>query len=141
MYDLPIVLGILGKEKNFQENITKNAFFVGELALDGSIRGVNGILPAVIFARKIGKKYFFLPYENAAEASIIPGIEIIGVDSLVEVVDYLVGNKKISDKKIIESSLIEEEECTIDFSTILGQEQAKRAVIIAAAGGHNILLQ
>ncbi len=141
LYDLPIALGILGKEFDFLGDIVDNSFFVGELALDGSIRWVNGILPAVIFARQKGKKYFFLPYENATEASIIPWIEIIGVESLVEVVDYLVGKKLLSNKKEIEIFTQETEDNFIDFSTILWQEQAKRAIIIAAAGGHNIILQ
>lgn len=141
LYDLPIALGIIAKDFEFKKEIVDNAFFVGELALNGDVRGVNGILPAMIFARKMGKKYAFLPYENLGEASIIPNIEIIGVENLVEVVDYLTGAKNISEKKIFKNPETISEKNYIDFSTIIWQEQAKRAIIIAAAGGHNIILQ
>lgn len=141
LYDLPIALGILGKEYNFIDEVVDNALFIGELALDGSIRGVNGVLPATIFAQKHKKKYIFLPFDNAKEAAIIPWIEIIGVKNLVEVVDFLTGRKEMSDKKEIISTSHISEKNYIDFSTIFGQEHAKRAMIVAAAGGHNIMLQ
>lgn len=141
LYDLPIALWIIGKELEFSKEIIENAFFVGELALDGSIRPVTGILPATIHAQTEWKKYFFLPCENAPEANIIPNIEIIGVESLGEVVDYLSKKKSISEKKIIPNSEPEDKKTSIDFSSILWQEHAKRAIMIAAAGWHNIILE
>ena len=141
LYDLPIALGIIGKELDFLGEVVDNSLFLGELALDGSIRGVNGVLPATIFAKKQGKKYIFVPFDNAREAAIIPGIEIIGVENFVEVVDFLTWHKKLETKKeIISTPFVSEKHC-IDFSTICWQEHAKRAMIIAAAGGHNIILQ
>lgn len=140
-FDLPIALGILSYENDFSDEIIENSFFIGELALDGSVRSVNGILPAVIFARDQGKKYFFLPYENSTEASVIPDIEIIGVENLAEVINYLSKKKSISDKKIFEKPEFKKKNYYVDFVNILWQDQAKRAMMIAAAGGHNIILE
>lgn len=140
-YDLPIALGIIAKEIKFDEEIIKNALFLGELALDGKLRAIHGVLPAVIFARKEGKKYIFLPEANAEEASVIPDVEIIPLESLTEAISYLTKEKSLGDRKIITPKEVTMEDDCIDFSTILGQEQAKRAITIAAAGGHNIILQ
>lgn len=141
LYDLPIALWILAKEHEFAEEIIENSIFVGELALDGSIRSVNGILPATIFARDQEKKYFFLPFENSVEASIIPNIEIIPVKNLQEIIEFLTKQKSLSNKESIPEKIITSEENFVDFAHIIGQEQAKRAIIIAAAWWHNIILQ
>ncbi|GAB0175281.1 MAG: YifB family Mg chelatase-like AAA ATPase [Candidatus Altimarinota bacterium] len=141
IYDLPIALGILGKEIEFQEEILSHSLFLGELALDGGVRGVQGALPATILARELGYKRIFLPKANIPEATIIPGIDIIGVDQLSDVVDLLTGQKIIEAAPKFDIKKIPKGYLGIDFSFIHGQEQAKRALLIAATGGHNILMQ
>lgn len=141
IYDLPIALGILGKEHEFDANITETALFLGELALDGSVRSITGALPATILARELGYKYIFLPISNVPEASVIPDVSIIGVQSLKEALSILTGEKEMTISTPIDMSDILIDSHTVDFSSIHGQEQAKRALIIAAAGGHNILMQ
>lgn len=141
LYDLPIALGILAKEISFDQEILEHSVFLWELALDGALRGVNGVLPAAIFARKYSKKYIFLPKENASEASIIPDIEVIPVKNLNEAIEFLTKQKNLENHDEIDIVQKIEEENFIDFKSIIGQESAKRAMIIAAAGGHNIILQ
>lgn len=140
-YDLPIALGILAKEISFNKKILEESIFLWELALDGNLRGVNGVLPAVIFAKNSWKKYIFLPVENASEASIIPDISVIPVKNLQEAADFLTKNKSLENHDEITKIFTKNEEIFIDFASIIGQESAKRAMIIAAAGGHNIILQ
>lgn len=141
IYDLPIALGILGKEHEFDTTITESALFLGELALDGSVRSITGALPATILARELGYKYIFLPIANVPEASVIPDVSVIGIENLREVLSILTGQTEMKIAKKIDMSDISTERMVIDFSSIHGQEQAKRALIIAAAGGHNILMQ
>lgn len=141
LYDLAIALGILSKELNFDEEIIKNSIFLWELALDGSLRGVNWVLPATIFAMNNKKKFLFLPEDNYSEASIIPNIEIIPVKNLKEAIQFLTKEKNFAEINITPETKTEEENIFIDFKNILGQNLAKRAIMIAAAGGHNIILQ
>lgn len=141
IYDLPIALGILSKENNFDDTIIAESIFIGELALNGNLRGINGVLPAAIFTREQKKKYLFLPEENAIEAAIIPDITIVPIKNLQEALNYLTKVKSLEKIAKILPNKKTDEDFFIDFSTILWQEQAKRAMIIAAAGGHNIILQ
>ncbi|MBX9809753.1 YifB family Mg chelatase-like AAA ATPase [Candidatus Gracilibacteria bacterium] len=142
LYDLPIALGILGKDIDFTEKIVTSSLFLGELALDGNIRAINGALPATILARELGMSRVFLPIDNALEASVIPDIDVIGINSLSEMIEILSGTKDIPIKTIYqEVETISKKIYSPDFSDIIGQEQAKRALLIAAAGGHNILMQ
>jgi magnesium chelatase family protein len=141
LYDLPIALGILGKEYDFDEKITKSALFLWELALDGIVRPIQWALPATILARELGYKYIFLPEANAPEASVIPDIDVIIVRNLHDVVEMLTGKKSLEKSEKLDISTLPRSTMTIDFSTIHGQEQAKRALIIAAAWGHNIIMQ
>ncbi len=141
LYDLPIALGIIGKEYEFDISLKETSLFLGELSLDGKIRNIQWALPATILAREIGMKRIFLPIENAKEASIIPDIEIIGLDNLKEAVDILSWKKQGKKFDTIDISGIPRKNIGIDFSSIHGQEAGKRALLIAACGGHNILMQ
>ncbi len=141
IYDLPIALGILGKEVEFDDTITISSMFLGEVALDGLLRPIQWALPAAILARELGMKRIFLPHDNTPEASVIPDIDVIGVHSLSEMIEILTGEKPMP--PWAKATFLQKEIKSIepDFSHIHGQEHAKRALLIAAAGGHNILMQ
>ncbi len=141
IYDLPIALGILGKDFEFDTSILSDSLFLGELALDGNIRGIQWALPATILAREMGMKRIFLPIANIAEASVIPDIDIIWVSKLSDAVEMLLGERQIVVSPHLDIQNIPRTHMTVDFSSIHGQEQAKRALLIAAAWGHNILMQ
>lgn len=136
-YDLPIAIGYLlaSGQINFDP---KNKIFVGELALDGKIRPVNGILPIAEQAKKENFEVLIIPKENIKEAALIEGIKIIGVNSLSETIEYLQEIKKIEPYK--ENFVFPEPFYEIDMANIAGQEYAKRALEIAASGNHNILM-
>lgn len=144
MFDLPIAVGILIANRNIKnpnlDKILAETIFIGELSLNGNIERTNGILPICIEAKKLGIKRIILPKQNVKEASILKGIEILAVSSLREVIFYLNGKKEIPQEKDIDISLNENSEYEFDFSEVKGQESAKRALEIAASGGHNCLL-
>lgn len=141
LYDLPIALSFLLATHQIEFNQEKR-LFVGELALDGTIRGVSGVLSIALMARKLGFEEVFVPRENLREARLVEGITVYPVETLNEVLNHLEGVKTISadisSKEDVEGSFA----CSTiyDMSDIRGQEQVKRALEIAAAGGHNILL-
>ena len=141
MYDLASALGILCASGQIDYKLKKDIVFVGELSLDGGLRKVNGILPLLISAREKGFKKFVIPYENSVEASFIEGIDVYCVKTLNETIDFLNNPEKYS--KIVTSSfeeLAKEDFNHLDFCFVKGQQSAKRALEIAAAGGHNILM-
>ncbi len=140
-FDLPIAVGILAAEELIAENTLQNCFFIGELSLDGSIKGVRGILPAAFKARELGGQSVFVPEENAAEAAMVDGINVYGVKTLPDVVEFLGARQTISPLCLDTRDLFHKNRhYDIDFSEIKGQKQALRALEIAAAGNHNVLM-
>ncbi len=140
-FDLPIALGILIASGQVDSHIS-DAIFYGELSLDGNLRHTRGILPIVYFAREKGFKKVFIPKTNEKEASVVSGIDVYPVESLLELVRFFRGVVDIKPvRKVSLKELLKSQEAEFDFSEIVGQEHAKRAMEIAAAGGHNIFLK
>jgi len=142
LYDLPIAIGLLRSlSMTPMHNIHDDYLIVGELGLSGETRPVNGILAATMLAKNLGKKGIILPEKNAAEAAAVPDIDVIAIHSLRDIIKFLNNPKSIkptphsvSEKMFMQSAP------SVDFSDIKGQAHVKRAIEIAAAGGHNVVL-
>lgn len=134
LFDLPIAIGILTNFGKIKKQNLEDTVFVGELSLDGKINKAKGILPICIEAKKIGIKRIILPRENAKEAAIVKELEVIGVSTLDQLVDYLNDELVIERTKTnIEELWNKEQKYDVDFSEVKGQENVKRAIEVAAA--------
>ncbi len=140
LYDLPVALGYLLAAKKVKFD-TSNKIFLGELGLDGKLRPVKGVLAFAAVAKEKGFSEIILPKKNSEEAALIKNLSVIGVENLKEVIDYLEGRKTILPTEINFAEIFVEPVYPIDLAYIKGQEYAKRALEITAAGGHNLLLQ
>lgn len=137
-FDLAIALGFLLCSRQVIFN-PKDTLFLGELALDGTLRRVDGVLPIAIAGRDAGLTRIVVPTDNGNEASILEGIEIIEADTLFDVIEFLAGRKTIA-PLAHQPFIVHQQEADIDFKDIKGQEKAKRALAVAAAGNHNMLM-
>ena len=141
-YDLPLAVGILAAAEQLDPSYLSRYMLMGELSLDGTLKPIKGVLPIAIKAREEGFKGFILPHQNAREAAVVDNLDIYGVETLKEVIEF------ISGKQTLQPTVVDtqkefynrQQQFDYDFSEVRGQENVKRALEVAAAGGHNLVM-
>lgn len=140
LYDLPIALGFLLTSRQIKFE-PQDKIILGELALDGKLRAVRGVLPVALCAKEQGFKEIILPKENSREASMVKELKVVGLETLKEVTEYLAGKKEVFPSESNIEGFFEKPNYSFELGLIHGQEYAKRALEIVAAGSHNLLMQ
>src|SRR4051812_12336095 len=140
-FDLPIALGMIAVTEELDSSPFENFSFVGELALDGSVRPVKGVLPVALEARRRGKRALFVPEANALEAAMVERLEVYGVQNLRQTFDFLRGQQPMQPTRgNLDRFFVAHQSYEVDFNDVKGQAHVKRAVEVAVAGGHNMLM-
>jgi magnesium chelatase family protein len=140
-YDLPLAIGVLGADEKVLHGKLESYVMMGELSLDGTLQPIRGVLPIALRAREEGFKGLIVPVKNAREAAVVGDLEVYGMNNIGEVVEFFNGTRKFIPVKVDLHEIFANEanKYDVDFADVRGQENVKRALEVAAAGGHNLI--